>query len=63
MRKLITSIVLAIVVLVAIVQFGPPLVFGKEESHAKACRYRDYRSASGPQDRIPAVPGTAVALT
>ena len=45
MRKLITLIALAIVVLLAIVQFGPSLVFGQEESHVKACHYRDHRSA------------------
>jgi hypothetical protein len=45
MRKLITSMVLAIVVMLAIVQFGSSLVFGKEESHVKACHYRDHRSA------------------
>jgi hypothetical protein len=55
MRKQISSIVLAIVVLLTIVQFGPSLLFGKEVSPAKACHYREHRIAAGPQDRIPAM--------
>ena len=63
MRKQITSIVLAIVVLLSIVQFGPSLLFGQTESHAKtharthakACQYRDHRSLAGPQERLPVI--------
>jgi hypothetical protein len=45
MPKLIASIALAIAILLAVVQFGPSLVFGQEESHVKACYYHGYRSA------------------
>lgn len=51
MRKLIPLLVLAIVTLLAIVQFGPSLLFAQEKSHAKACHYRDHRSAAGQLSR------------
>ena len=63
MRQLITSIALAIVVLLSIVQFGPSLVFGETESqaesqaktHSKACQYRDHRSLMEPQGKLPVI--------
>ena len=63
MRQQITSIVLAIVVVLAIVQFGPALLFGHEasrheesrhkESLGKTCHLRDDRSAARPEGATP----------
>ena len=63
MRKLITSIAIAIVILLSIVQFGPSLLFGQTESHAeshakthaRACQYRDHRNLAGPQGQLPVI--------
>lgn len=62
MRKQITSIVLAIVVVLTIVQFGPAVLFGHEsryvesrheQSLGKTCHLRDDRSAARPEGATP----------